>query len=396
MVREIFIALEPISPLRVGKVKPKSDYLDTIPYLRGSVLRGAIAEWMKVNGKESEIEQIVQGMRFGNLFPSPDETDEDVFALPFPMTALECKTQGGFCSEGGHGIRDTLLITIAYTELEKLGAKFPVPMVLRCRKCKGRMERVGGFYASKEKVSVEPIMQTKMALSRYRRASQEQMLYRVIALKPKQKFVGRIWVDSDDKFALLCDAVENMGVGALTTRGFGKAKLRKSKASLPKVAERVEKFNEKMRQIWSDLANLAKQVGSKVPNEPNATYFSVDLLSPAVLLDKNGLPTLQLKLPTNEQIFEPVFWVTQSEFVSGWSSAWGLPKPSSLGAAMGSVYAFRTEKTIDEIASLLEAIEAKGVGENTDEGLGEILICHPFHLKVEQIGTDDEDGEQIT
>lgn len=146
-MREIFVALEPISPLRVGKVKPKSDYLDTLPYLHGSVLHGAIAEWMKVNGREGEIEQIVQGMRFGNLFPFPDE---DVFAFPFPMTALECKTKGGFSSEDGHGIRDTLLIAIAYTELEKLGAKFPVPMVLRRRKCKGRMERVGGFYAHKE------------------------------------------------------------------------------------------------------------------------------------------------------------------------------------------------------------------------------------------------------
>jgi CRISPR-associated protein Csx10 len=30
----------------------------------------------------------------------------------------------------------------------------------------------------------------------------------------------------------------------------------------------------------------------------------------------------------------------------------------------------------------LEALEAQGVGDRTDEGLGEILICHPFHLEV--------------
>jgi len=49
---------------------------------------------------------------------------------------------------------------------------------------------------------------------------------------------------------------------------------------------------------------------------------------------------------------------------------------------MGSVYVFRTEKSPDEIASLLEALEAQGVGDRTDEGLGEILICHPFHKEV--------------
>jgi len=385
-VHEIFISLEPVSPIRTGKVKPKGDYLDTLPYLRGSILRGAIAEWMKINGKVNEIEQVVQGMRFGNLFPSPNT---NVFSLPFPMTALECKIQGGFSSEGGHGVLDTLLIALAYSELEKLGAKFPVPMTLRCRKCKGRMERVSGFYACKEgnwtKVNPEPVMQTKVALSRYRRASQEQMLYRVIALRPKHKFVGRIWVDDDAKFPLLRDAVENIGIGALTTRGFGKAKLLKSNVNLLKVAERVKKFNEKLREVWSDLADLAKQVGCQVPNEPSGTYFSVDLLSPAILHDENGLPTLQLKLPMNGQFHEPVFGVTQPEFVGGWSTAWGLPKPTTLGAAMGSVYVFRTDKAICEIASQLEALEARGVGEHTDEGLGEILICHPFHLEVRQI-----------
>ncbi|MCS7263680.1 MAG: CRISPR-associated RAMP protein Csx10 [Armatimonadetes bacterium] len=384
-MREVFIALEPESPLRTGKVKPKSDYLDTLPYLRGSVLRGAIAEWLKVNGREGEIEKFVQSIRLGNLFPS---SDGDIIPLPFPMTAIECKTQGGFLCEGGHGIRDSLLIAIAYTELKKLGAIFPVPMSLRCRKCKGRMERVSGFYTQKgdcwQKVSVELAMQTKVALSRYRRASQEQMLYRVIALRPKQAFVGRVRFEDEDAFSVLCEAVENMGVGALTTRGFGKVKLRKSKASLMGVSERLRQFNEKLEKVWFDLADLAKQVGSQVPDKPVGTYFSVDLLSPAILHDENGLPTLKLKLLLNGQLLEPVFWSTQPEFVGGWSTAWGLPKPTSLGAAMGSVYVFRTEQTVDEIVEKLETLEANGVGERTDEGLGEILVCHPFHLEVEQ------------
>ena len=49
---------------------------------------------------------------------------------------------------------------------------------------------------------------------------------------------------------------------------------------------------------------------------------------------------------------------------------------------MGSVYVFRTEMALDDLVPRLEALEAEGVGERTDEGLGEILICHPFHQEV--------------
>jgi len=389
-MHELFIVLTPKEPLRAGRVKESGSYLDTLSYLPGSVLRGALAEWLSLNGQAHQITSIVRGMRFGNLFPS---LFEEVYPLPFPLTALECKIKGGFKNvlhgeekKQGHGIRDTLLLALAYSELEKLGARFPVPMSLRCRHCKGRMDRVSGFYAKLDdrwmKVNPEPVLQTKVALSRRRRAAQERMLYRVIALRPKGVFVGRLWLKSENDIKLLQEAVESIGVGALTTRGFGKASLKETKVNFPLVKERLKQFNECLRQVWMDLAYLAKQLGNSVPDEPEHTYFSIDLLSPAILHDPQGLPTLKLHLSLGGDLLEPIFWATQPTFVGGWSTAWGLPKPTALGAVMGSVYVFRTEKSPDEIASLLEALEAQGVGDRTDEGLGEILICHPFHMEV--------------
>ena len=110
--------------------------------------------------------------------------------------------------------------------------------------------------------------------------------------------------------------------------------------------------------------------------------MSVDLLSPAVLLDGNGLPTLRLELTLGGQRLEPVFFATQPAFVGGWSTAWGLPKPTALGAGMGSVYVFRVESPPNDLVPELERLEAQGVGERTDEGLGEVLVCHPFHQEV--------------
>ncbi|MCS7158654.1 MAG: CRISPR-associated RAMP protein Csx10 [Blastocatellia bacterium] len=397
-MRENFIALIPEEPLLVGEVKPKGDYLGTRGYIPGGVLRGALAEWLKAQGNEWAILDTVQRIRFGNLFPTPWES---VYALPFPMTALECKLNGGFENvprprhrEAGHGVRDSLLVALAYSELERSGARFPVPMLLRCtarinnRHCGGRMERVGGFYANLPegwtKVSVPQGVQTKVALSRYRRAAQEQMLYRVAALRPQVSFVGRIWTDDDSVIDTLREAVEHIGVGALTTRGFGAARLREAKqVSLPSLAERLREFNEKLGEVWRDLADLARQVGNAVPDEPSGTYFSVDLLAPAVLNDTQGLPTLKLCLrgPDGSWL-EPIWWATQPTFVGGFSTAWGLPKPTALGSAPGSVYVFRSELPEAQLVSWLENLEAHGVGQRTDEGLGEILVCHPFHREV--------------
>lgn len=393
IVQEIFVTLRPRSALRMGRVKATGAYLDTLQYLPGSVLRGALAEWLILNGKAKEILPTIRRMRFGNLFPS---LTDGVYALPFPLTALECKVKPGFKEaprdkprEKGHGVRDTLLLALAYSEMERMfDFRFSVPMVLRCRECGGRMERASGFYAHLPegwvKVRVKTAMQTKVALSRHRRASQEGMLYRVIAIRLEEvSFVGRLWVEEEKDLELLMEAVSNVGVGSLTTRGFGRAELKETEASLPSVRERVEKFNQKLKEVWEGLADLASQVGFNVPGEPKHTYFSLDFLSPAILRDAGGLPTLKFEISRKEGRLAPVFWVTQPFFVSGWSTAWGLPKPSALAAGMGSVYVYKVEGSLEEIVPKLEELEASGATEDrAEEGLGEILICHPFHLEV--------------
>jgi CRISPR-associated protein Csx10 len=49
---------------------------------------------------------------------------------------------------------------------------------------------------------------------------------------------------------------------------------------------------------------------------------------------------------------------------------------------MGSVYVFRVNASPEALLPFLQELEARGVGLRTDEGLGEILVCHPFHREV--------------
>ncbi|MCS7241276.1 CRISPR-associated RAMP protein Csx10 [Candidatus Caldatribacterium sp.] len=380
-----YIAVEPLTPLRVGGIKPKNDFLNTLNYIPGSVLRGTLAEWLKTKKREDMILPQVQRMRFGNLFPANARAH---FALPVPFTALECKLHGGFTREGGHGVRDSLLVALAYKELERSGARFPIPMAFRCKNCSGRMERISGFCVRTPegwcKTGVPLYPQTKVALSRTRRTAQEGMLYRVFGIPPVEGLVfsGRIWAEEDSDVELLKEAVEYLGIGAMTTRGFGKVRFKQKPNSYPPLEERLCRFNETLQRVWEDLAELAAQASRAPLRKPQGTYFSVDLLSPGIFQDTYGLPSLVPHLPIEGKKVELVFHATQPTFSGGWSTAWGLPKPTALAAAPGSTYVFRTDIPLEELVPLLEEIENQGLGKRTPEGFGEITICHPLHEEV--------------
>jgi CRISPR-associated protein Csx10 len=57
-----------------------------------------------------------------------------------------------------------------------------------------------------------------------------------------------------------------------------------------------------------------------------------------------------------------------------------------LASSAGSVYGFRWDPEWGPLDfEALERLEETGVGERTDEGFGELMVCHPFHLEVEPV-----------
>ncbi len=403
----MWLKIEPQEPLILGEVRAESQFLTGQTYIPGRILRGAWAEWLARQGvDEGAILNMVKRVRIGNFFPAP-EWRTLRYALPLPLSAMSCKREGGFSTEPlpdhrGHGALDTLLAQLVYRLLERHGTRFPYPFSVRCNTCNDRMEAYGGFYAlyrdghSERHVSFHPRFhgQSKVALSRHRRASAEGMLYTASALSPEVGrpdnrhtttslvLVGRIRADDGDAVGGLKKALSEVPIGALHTRGYGRIAVSETDVDLPPLRERLEGFNRTLRILWKDIRRLST-TNATLPEEPEGLYFSVDLLAPGVFQDQ-GVPTLVPTLTLAGQTLQPIFRLTRPDMASGWSTAWGLPKPTNLAARMGSVYVFRWDGTQEELIPALQTLEEQGIGERRDEGFGECLVCHPFHQEVEE------------
>jgi len=407
----VWVSIEPQEPLILGDVRGDSQFLTTRSYIPGRALRGAWANGLAIRGKSTEeILQAVACLRIGNFFPAP-KRGKLRYALPLPMSAMTCKRKGGFRTEPdpeqrGHGVVDTLAPRLVYRLLESCGARFPIPFALSCPECGDRMEPEKGVLYSvhwdqgrEVYIAFRPRYhaQTKVAISRHRRAAVESMLYTASAMSPwigksgkfQVQFVGRVEFRNEAGKAaweslrsLLNDGLSTLG--ALRTRGYGRVKVEDAEVALPPLRDRVERFNQIVRDLWKDLRALAIHP-ERVPEElPGGVYFTVDLLAPGILSDAHGLPTLMPALYLGGKILTPMFGITRPDMASGWCIAWGLPRPTHLAACMGSVYAFHWEGNLEELLPHLETLEREGIGRRREEGFGECLICHPFHLEVEE------------
>lgn len=402
------VILSPREPLLVGAAHASGSFRVSMPYVPARVVRGTWSQWIAAQGQSSGILPRVRALRIGNFYPYVNWRPV-AYVAPLLMSMITCKEAAGFASEPypdrrGHGVLDILLPRLAYHLLELAGARFPIPFGVRCRQCNGRMDHLSGSYVAYRDAGAYRYVrfrpryhgQTKVALSRRRRAAVNGMLYHVTALAPlapvpdsgrqtgQVSFLGRV-DGPPEGIADLCQALNERPLGALGTRGYGSIEARMDLESegFGELRVRVGAFNVRLAELWTDLRRIASNA-TQLPERPPGTYFSVDLLSPGVFR-RGGLPALVPSVSVGGTTLEPVSWMTRAEVVGGWSTAWGMRKPTYLAARPGSVYVFRWDQGEGGFFDALEQLEARGIGEGCEEGYGEALVCHPFHL---------EDGER--
>jgi CRISPR-associated protein Csx10 len=405
-----WLAIKPEEPLLIGNVKSNTNFLSTLDYIPGRVLRGAWASWLLNNGFAETVVDKVKGLQIGNFFPAA-EWRKIKYVSPFLLSMLTCKQNSGFQTEPyrdnrGHGIVDSLLIQLSYYLLEERKARMCVPFSILCQdeECKSRMEHAGGFFSVQWDEAITNYIrfrpkyhtQTRGAISRYRNASYEGMLYTTTALSPNVDmpddirrpadliFIGRVR-GSEDNIENLVGALNETPIGSKCSIGYGRISCKKEQISLESLENRLGAFNNLLIKIWGDLKRLALNE-SVLPERPekDSIYFSLDLMAPAILKDSDGLPSLIPSLQIGGKTIEPIFWLTRPDFAGGWSETWGLQKQTALAARIGSSYVFKWDGPIETLVNALKHIEDAGVGERRDEGFGECWICHPFHQEVNE------------
>jgi CRISPR-associated protein Csx10 len=174
-------------------------------------------------------------------------------------------------------------------------------------------------------------------------------VYRYISLPAGLILEGAVLVDEPtdaDKIKELLSEAKTMLLGKARTAGYGKARIETSEL----------KLNE----------------SGKLPTS-KVDEFTLTLLSPAIVRDENGQPTLDISIALSARLGANVEITKASrrgEVVGGFNRTWGLPLPQVTAIAAGSV--FKVEASVD--AKELENLQHKGIGERRAEGFGRVMV----------------------
>ena len=398
MVRQgITFAIEVQSPLHVGHAPlGVGEYLFTQRHIPGSVIRGALAEVLidrygMKPGPGSEFNQFFEGheaLRFEPAYPATALE----WGYPFPLTARQCKTHGGFpkpdteIADLGryHGAFDILVNQIVFEEQLAAGT---VPFIEKplCPHCWESVEPAQGVYtwdADENQPGVASDMQlvrhTHTAINRARGVAEDGMLYTVETMEPGTLLRGCVWVEVNQAGRLQEALSQIRRLGRGVTRGRGQV------AVEPLLQEpdgdtsvRIKALNELIEEERALYARLAGREASPA----DGVYFTLDLLSPAVF--KNGVAATlvpgDLGLPVEVEL---VRRFVAPETVGGWWRVVGLPHPTALAAKAGSVFLYKasSEVGIEELSRELHTLRTRGIGGQRERGYGAVLPCAPFHL----------------
>ncbi len=384
------ITAELLSPLMVQKNRQSSSP-QTLQYLPGSTLRGAVAgQYLRTGGNAEDEDFKTLFLRDAPAFPDLLPADDpDAMPRPLPMTAQSCKIDDGFKSEGAHGVMDMLAASCAIKRQPENQKE-----IFKCRRCGQKMEPFTGFWngdtGKPEKFKPVFTYQRHTGIDRTTETVAQSIFYTTHTLADgkrnengnfTQQYMSGGTFLTDAQFSALEKIINHSSIftGADRTRGLGELKVCAKEADpLSPTRFDLEGWDRCFREKMSAMAPEDESTCS------DGLYFSVGLRSRAIFVDKFLRPSFDLKLdiPDVEPIQDAVR--KQHTTVKGWQSSWGLPKPEDKALETGSVFLFRyAGDDVSELSTCLEKIAARGVGLRTAEGLGQVTVCDPIHTTKE-------------
>lgn len=382
MITEYTLTLQLRAPLALHRTRAGGQYVDSLDYIPGTALRGALAEaYLAQHGTPDKTFHILflsDQVQYGDLWPAIEGSP----TILLPATAQVCKRYGF-----GHknSFRDGLLDALADLLPTRRCAH------IEDKRCDEPLDRTSGYLCSLDPVEhLAPRIRLRVstAIGRGTGTAAREMLFTQHTLTGKSKsgnkallFQGVLQLTDPRLRAELDDLLKlPLFLGSGRSRGLGEVEVKTWKEtgdgdSLPK---RWHKFNETARRAGGD---------------PNLCYFSLTLLSHLALRDDLLRPVLDEITPQHFGLPDTVKWVCYKNSgwpvlflstvtVAGWNAALGLPKSDTVTLARRSVLLAKCPADQEQaVLKRLARIESQGLGERRNEGFGRVVACYPIHYE---------------
>lgn len=384
------------SPLIVGGKKLGSNYIKSMDYVTGSVLRAALAkeilnrcsyydkEKEKVYWVEFKNKSDCKNCKLKNMCKNFSNIKISIFyplgSRPYPSTNMRCKYNSS------HEDVDTLIYRInKHRDVD-------VSYNGKCPTCKERLEKHTGL--GKDGVDVEGNYEliTKNAINPYMKRSQEGILYSLDALS-ETMFLGDKVEDTEFQGTIECNAdiskdlndIRVVRIGAYTTSGFGKCsftniKGEEKKENVKSLENRIQKFNLLINDEKKYFVSLT--LISDAYLELEKTFDKIDKM-PSDIETEDFIKEYEKCLkPYLGEEFNLEIPIVNNEWRRGFDTSQKVSvyRKEKMLSKAGSVFVFSIPKEKINYEKLLK-IQENGIGKNTEHGFGEVKVCSEFHIK---------------
>lgn len=382
----IIVSLNALTPFSILGSRSVTNVEESIDYIPGSTLRGALANlWLKSNKPDTQFKNIFTEDKviFGNLYKDGSK--------PIPLSAFSCKYNKGFYNDTKnedykHGVVDMLhpVLKEKITEvpIDKGKMKCCFPFQVDSKQCNAPLKRYGGYYINDydgiKSVSVSKRLVFHTAIAPYSEVALEGNLYSLEVVEEGQIFDGYINIYNESFVEPVLNFIiqaNTIFIGSDRSRGLGKFKIIQSQV--------INQENDETAQIG--IKNRIEQFNKIIGLNNGEQYFSLTLTSDAIITDKfmrykSVIEAEDIGIK-NTQLLTGF---SNTRIISGWNSLIRLPKDDVITITKGSVFVYSIDKIDDTILNKLHQLESQGIGKRRGEGFGRLSVCAPFHCKEVQ------------
>jgi CRISPR-associated protein Csx10 len=362
-------------PLLISEKAEAGNQFQTVEYIPGSALRGALAGRVAARHDLDKVDSDAyrafvrlffrDGVQFPTLYPAHRVSNAIYPAVLAPLDLLSCELYPGFAatetaaahSAAGFALRDDL---------------HPA-----CLRCNSDLKPLGGFLSLRSgphRLEINRLSEMHVHIhpGTHRAASGDLFGYDVLA--PGQYFVGELTCADAAAWENLCALAGLPEEGGRLTLRLGKA----CRRGYGKITLWIERQPDGAEHPWLQLP-LAQRV-----TDPTAPLV-LTLLTDAIVPDPWGRFQTSLDADWLSQALGVKVRVKRAfcanRVVDSFNAQLGLPRWRDVALRAGSAVGLEITEAIDlpELLKHLEKVEREGLGLRRSEGFGRVAFNHPLY-----------------